>query len=187
MRILQSVAAHVKLLLDTPEHIWRLLERKRYLHAGWLFLLARIVYQELVRDGAEDEDDWTAHEINMLVRGLVYGLIAANTHEIYQEQFPLVQRQWDAVAPLRAQITYKATLSLRDSDASLEVHPFPYPSLNFSSTRSLGHLFDSSHFASPRIPAINGRTVRLPCTASKKFTCSPITKRKICTKRLFHE
>ncbi|KAI0278117.1 hypothetical protein BGY98DRAFT_1089631 [Russula aff. rugulosa BPL654] len=102
LRILQSVAAHVKLLLDTPEHIWRLLEKKKYLHAGWLFLLARIVYQELVRDGAEDEDDWTAHSINMV------------------EQFPLVQRQWDAVAPLRAQITYKATLSLRDSNASLE-------------------------------------------------------------------
>jgi len=102
LRILQSVAAHVKLLLDTPEHIWRLLEKKNYLHAGWLFLLARIVYQALVRDGAEDEDDWTAHSVNML------------------EQFPLVQRQWDAVAPLRAQITYKATLSLRDSNASLE-------------------------------------------------------------------
>jgi hypothetical protein len=125
LRILQSVAAHVKLLLDTPEHIWRLLEKKKYLHAGWLFLLARIVYQELVRDGAEDEDDWTAHSINMVVRGLVYGRTAANTHDMYQEQFPLVQRQWDAVAPLRAQITYKATLSLRDSNASLEVHPFP--------------------------------------------------------------
>ena len=116
----------MKLLLDTPEHIWRLLEKKNYLHAGWLFLLARIVYQALVRDGAEDEDDWTAHSINILVRGLVYGPIAATTHDIYQEQFPLVQRQWDVVAPLRAQITYKATLSLRDSNASLEVHPFPH-------------------------------------------------------------
>ncbi len=75
--MLQSVAAHVKLLLDTPEHIWRLLEKKNYLHAGWLFLLARIVYQELVRDDAEDEDDWTAHGINMLVRSLVYETVAA--------------------------------------------------------------------------------------------------------------
>jgi hypothetical protein len=82
LRILQSVAAHVKLLLDTPEHIWRLLEKKKYLHAGWLFLLARIVYQELVRDGVEDEDDWATHNINMSVRGLVYGLIAVNAHDI---------------------------------------------------------------------------------------------------------
>ena len=73
LRILQSVAAHVKLLLDTPEHIWRLLEKKKYLYAGWLFLLARIVYQALVRDDAEDEDDWAAHGIDMLVRGSVYG------------------------------------------------------------------------------------------------------------------
>ena len=63
----------MKLLLDTPEHIWRLLEKKKYLYAGWLFLLARIVYQALVRDDAEDEDDWAAHGIDMLVRGFVYG------------------------------------------------------------------------------------------------------------------
>ncbi|KAI9512526.1 hypothetical protein F5148DRAFT_1007960 [Russula earlei] len=102
LRILQSIAAHVKLLLDTPEHIWRLLEKKKYLHAGWLFLLARIIYQALVQGDAEDEVDWTSHGIDVL------------------EQFPLVQRQWDTVSPLRAQITYKATLSLRDSNASLE-------------------------------------------------------------------
>jgi hypothetical protein len=53
----------MKLLLDTPEHIWRLLEKKKYLHAGWLFLLARIIYQALVRDDNEDEDDWIAHGI----------------------------------------------------------------------------------------------------------------------------
>ncbi|KAI9444853.1 hypothetical protein H4582DRAFT_855570 [Lactarius indigo] len=103
LRILQSVAAHMKLLLDTPEHIWRLLEKKKYLHAGWLFLLARIIYQALVRTDTEDEeDDWRAQGIDVL------------------EQFPLVQRQWDTVSQLRAQITYKATLSLRDPGASLE-------------------------------------------------------------------
>ncbi|KAI0308156.1 hypothetical protein B0F90DRAFT_129062 [Multifurca ochricompacta] len=75
---------------------------EKYLHAGWLFLLARIIYQALARDDTEDEDDWTAHGIDVL------------------EQFPLVQRQWDTVAQFRAQITYKATLSLRDSSSSLE-------------------------------------------------------------------
>ncbi|KAF8274142.1 hypothetical protein EI94DRAFT_1714815 [Lactarius quietus] len=103
LRILQSVAAHMKLLLDTPEHIWRLLEKKKYLHAGWLFLLARIIYQALVRTDTEDEeDDWRAQGIDVT------------------EQFPLVQRQWDTVSQFRAQITYKATLSLRDSGGSLE-------------------------------------------------------------------
>ena len=74
LRILQSVAAHVKLLLDTPEHIWRLLERKKYLHAGWLFLLARIIYQALVREDTEDESDWTSYGIDIQVCRFAYGL-----------------------------------------------------------------------------------------------------------------
>jgi hypothetical protein len=58
----------MKLLLDTPEHIWRLLEKKKYLHAGWLFLLARIIYQALVRTDTEDEeDDWRAQGIDVPV------------------------------------------------------------------------------------------------------------------------
>ena len=73
LRILQSVAAHMKLLLDTPEHIWRLLEKKKYLHAGWLFLLARIIYQALVRTDTEDEeDDWRAQGIDVPVCNAVY-------------------------------------------------------------------------------------------------------------------
>ncbi|KAI9460534.1 hypothetical protein BJY52DRAFT_1185902 [Lactarius psammicola] len=53
-------------------------------------------------DTEDEEDDWRAQGIDVL------------------EQFPLVQRQWDTVSQFRAQITYKATLSLRDSSASLE-------------------------------------------------------------------
>ena len=75
LRILQSVAAHMKLLLDTPEHIWRLLEKKKYLHAGWLFLLARIIYQALVRTDTEDEeDDWRAQGIDVPVCNAVHSL-----------------------------------------------------------------------------------------------------------------
>ena len=74
LRILQSVAAHMKLLLDTPEHIWRLLEKKKYLHAGWLFILARIIYQALVRtDNEDEEDDWRAQGIDVSVCSAVYG------------------------------------------------------------------------------------------------------------------
>ena len=73
LRILQSVAAHMKLLLDTPEHIWRLLEKKKYLYAGWLFLLARIIYQALMRTDTDDEeDDWKAQGVEVSVCGAVY-------------------------------------------------------------------------------------------------------------------
>ena len=64
----------MKLLLDAPEHIWRLLERKKYLHAGWLFLLARIIYQALVQEDTEDESDWTSYGIDIQVREPAYGL-----------------------------------------------------------------------------------------------------------------
>ncbi|KAI0309553.1 hypothetical protein OF83DRAFT_1166839 [Amylostereum chailletii] len=100
--MLQTLAAHMKLLLDTPEHLWRLIERKRYLHAGWLFLLARVIHRALVREDDEDDDGWATHGIDVL------------------DQFPLVQRQWDTVAQFKSQIAYKATLSLRDLNASVE-------------------------------------------------------------------
>jgi hypothetical protein len=58
LRSLQSLAAHLKLLLDAPEHLWRLLEQKRYLRATWLFLLSRVIHRSLSREDFEDEDRW---------------------------------------------------------------------------------------------------------------------------------
>ena len=65
---MQSLAAHLKLLLDTSEHLWRLLEQKRYLHAAWLFLLSRVVYLSLTQGEDDDEDSWEAKGVNVLVR-----------------------------------------------------------------------------------------------------------------------
>ena len=56
---LQVLSTHIKLLLDTPEHLWRLIERKKYLDAGWLFLLSRVTYRALI---THDEDDSWAEE-----------------------------------------------------------------------------------------------------------------------------
>ncbi|KDQ63279.1 hypothetical protein JAAARDRAFT_188871 [Jaapia argillacea MUCL 33604] len=102
LQALQSLATHMKLLLDAPEHIWRLLERKKFFQAAWLFLLARVVHRALVRTDTDDEDSWIQYGVNV------------------QEQFPLVQRQWDTVAQFRSQITHKATLSLRENQSSSE-------------------------------------------------------------------
>ncbi|EMD41913.1 hypothetical protein CERSUDRAFT_90499 [Gelatoporia subvermispora B] len=100
LRALQSLSAHLKLLLDTPEHLWRLLESKKYLHAAWLFLLARVVHRALVTEDDDGDQQWQ-----------VYGLEVS-------DQFPLVQRQWDTVSQFRSQITHKATLSLREHELS---------------------------------------------------------------------
>ncbi|KIP05345.1 hypothetical protein PHLGIDRAFT_128964 [Phlebiopsis gigantea 11061_1 CR5-6] len=99
---LQSLAAHLKLLLDSSEHLWRLMEKKLYLHAAWLFLLSRVVHRSLLRHGADEDEDsgWQDLEIDI------------------HEQFPLVQRQWEAISQFRSQIVHKATLSLRESALS---------------------------------------------------------------------
>lgn len=55
---LQMLSAHIKLLLDAPEHLWRLIERKGYLQAAWLFLLSRVIYRALVSQD-ENQQSWT--------------------------------------------------------------------------------------------------------------------------------
>lgn len=77
LKTLQTLSAHLKLLLDSPEHLWRWLEKKQFLHAAWLFLLARTVYRKLSRspDEEESEDEetedgdinWSRHGIDVMV------------------------------------------------------------------------------------------------------------------------
>jgi hypothetical protein len=188
LRILQSVAAHIKLLLDTPEHIWRLLEKKKYLYAGWLFLLARIIYQALMRTDTDDEeDDWRAQGIDVSVCGAVYSSSVQVLTCVSQEQFPLVQRQWDTVSQFRAQITYKATLSLRDSGASLEVRSSHMLALDFWPTRAPGCLLHSLDAPSPRLSAADRRIDNISYSTSKELTGNLIAKSKICTQWIFAE
>ncbi|KAL5494903.1 hypothetical protein ACEPAI_365 [Sanghuangporus weigelae] len=98
LKIYQSLAAHLKFLVDAPEHLWRLLERKQCLHAAWLFLLSRVVYRSLMDQDSDEGQGWVQQGINV------------------KEQFPLVQKQWDSISQFRAQISHRTTLSLRDHD-----------------------------------------------------------------------
>ncbi|EGN93152.1 hypothetical protein SERLA73DRAFT_116291 [Serpula lacrymans var. lacrymans S7.3] len=116
LQTLQKLSAHVKLLLDAPEHLWRLIERDKYFHAAWLFLLARVVHRALVQDDGQDEESWINQGINIL------------------EQFPLIQRQWDTVSHFRTQIVHKATMSLRI---------YNRPSEDICATLLTLHLLDS--------------------------------------------
>ncbi|KAF7979429.1 hypothetical protein HWV62_42566 [Athelia sp. TMB] len=101
LQTLQLLSAHIKLLLDAPEHLWRLIERKKYFQAAWLFLLARVVHRALVRED-HDDDGWGNQGIDVM------------------DQFPLVQRQWDAVSHFRTQIIHKSTLALRSYTVASE-------------------------------------------------------------------
>jgi len=72
LQALQLLSAHLKLLLDAPEHLWRLIERRKYFSAAWLFLLARVVHRALVRDDEQDEESWSNQGIDVLVRNALY-------------------------------------------------------------------------------------------------------------------
>ncbi|CAE6458481.1 unnamed protein product [Rhizoctonia solani] len=89
LKTLQTLSAHLKLLLDSPEHLWRWLEKKQFLHAAWLFLLARTVYRKLSKSSEDDESEeeevmsgdinWSRHGIDVM------------------EQFPVASKQWEAI------------------------------------------------------------------------------------------
>ncbi|KAG1757157.1 hypothetical protein EDB19DRAFT_14932 [Suillus lakei] len=102
LQTLQVLSAHIKLLLDAPEHLWRLIEREKYFHATWLFMLARVVHRALSHDDDQDEESWLNQGINVA------------------EQFPLIQRQWETISHFRSQIVHRATLSLRTYEKSPE-------------------------------------------------------------------
>jgi len=128
---LQVLSAHMKILLDAPEHLWRLIERKKYLPAAWLFLLARVVYQALVRNNDADEQSWISEGTDVSVR-FTFELKHKLVRVFFQAEFPLVQRQWEVVSQFRSQIIHKSTLSLREASISTEVRltlflPSPFP------------------------------------------------------------
>ena len=136
LHTLQLLSAHVKVLLDAPEHLWRLIERKKYLSAAWLFLFTRVVHRALVQQDDQDEDSWSKVGIDV------------------QLEFPLVQRQWDEVSSFRSQIIHKATLSLREIGLSAQVSTSS-PRCSVSDLcqgrmRNLGHITSSGLPATER-------------------------------------
>ena len=66
------LSAHMKLLLDAPEYLWRLIEKKQFFDASWLFLLSRVVHRALVREEERDEGTWSTYGLNILVCGAIY-------------------------------------------------------------------------------------------------------------------
>ena len=68
LQVLQCLTAHLKLLLDASEHLWRFQERKKYLQASWLFLLSRVVYRSLTQEGSDGAIKLSKHGIQIAVR-----------------------------------------------------------------------------------------------------------------------
>lgn len=68
LQALQSLSAHIKLLLDAPEHLWRMIEKRSYLNAAWLFLLARVVHRALSQEN--DDRSWHSYGVEVHVRAV---------------------------------------------------------------------------------------------------------------------
>ncbi|KAI0095095.1 hypothetical protein BDY19DRAFT_988865 [Irpex rosettiformis] len=173
LQTLQSLAAHLKLLLDAPEHLWRFMERKLYLHAAWLFLLSRVVHRSLLR--AEDDDaTWRALDVDI------------------SEQFPIVQRQWDTVSQFRSQISHKATMALRENDLTppevcailltlhlLESRPLPETLATFLAqrTRSLNASLNRTKERASSSSAADASSAQDSITKSRKVLIREIRQR----------
>ncbi|PIA14359.1 hypothetical protein COEREDRAFT_93963 [Coemansia reversa NRRL 1564] len=87
-----AAAAQVRVLVDTPEQVWKALAAGRFLHAALLFQIAQVIHTRL---GAQSRASTTGD-------AGVDPLLA----------FPVVERQWAAVAPFRTQIAAKAQAAL---------------------------------------------------------------------------
>ncbi|KAJ7281088.1 hypothetical protein C8J57DRAFT_1057375 [Mycena rebaudengoi] len=152
LHTLQLLSAHLKLLLDAPEYLWRLIERKKYFTAAWLFLLARVVHRALVRDDEQDEDTWSAQGLDIV------------------EQFPLAERQWAAVSRFRSQIIHKATMLLREYTVSAEDICAALLTLHLLDSRPLAETF--SVFLNQRSKTLHAM---LTCTAENATPISPLS------------
>ncbi|KAJ2237894.1 hypothetical protein H4R99_000616 [Coemansia sp. RSA 1722] len=94
---LYAVAAQVKVLVDTPELVWKALAARHFLQASLLYLIAREIHQRLgsvSEPGGGNDDDG------------VEPMLA----------FPVIERMWTTVAPLAVQIADKARLMLGGAD-----------------------------------------------------------------------
>lgn len=95
LALLLPLASQTKLLLDSPELIYRFLESSLFLPASYLFSLCRLVHSEVSEREEEDE----------------VGRVGA-----------LVEGQWETLQGLRGVISDRARLSLRDVGLSSATH-----------------------------------------------------------------
>ncbi|KAI8321047.1 hypothetical protein GQ54DRAFT_196569 [Martensiomyces pterosporus] len=107
-----SIAAQVKVLVDTPEQIWKALESQRFLQATLLYLIAGEIHERLCEQSRLMSPSASQSAAAALDdQSIVDPLLA----------FPVIERQWVSVAPFREQIMAKAHQLLASTeDVSIE-------------------------------------------------------------------
>lgn len=95
------VAAHMKLLIDTPEALYSYLSHHDYLSAAFLWLVARVAKDSLA-DMPESANRVSRRELRR-----------PSTPADQQAYLPLMEKQWATLLPFRQQIVQRATAALR--------------------------------------------------------------------------
>ncbi|KAJ2660766.1 hypothetical protein IWW48_002749 [Coemansia sp. RSA 1200] len=115
-----AAAAQIKVLIDTPEQIWKALEAHHFLQAALLYMIACKIHQRL---GAEQHRASTSFsgrrpEFGDSING------ASQTRPDPIPAFPVVERQWAAIASFREQIIAKAhhLLEVSADDVPIEAN-----------------------------------------------------------------
>ncbi|KAJ2813042.1 hypothetical protein FBU31_007500, partial [Coemansia sp. 'formosensis'] len=85
-----AIAAQVKVLVDTPEQIWKALGGQRFLQAALLYMIAGEIHERLRIQSRPMPEDQAAVVVDPLLA------------------FPVIERQWESIAPFRDQITAKS-------------------------------------------------------------------------------
>ncbi|KAJ2558023.1 hypothetical protein EV175_001002 [Coemansia sp. RSA 1933] len=97
-----AAAAQIKVLIDTPEQIWKALGARHFLQAALLYLIACKIHQRLSAE----------HRASTPSSGRSRSGVGDNP----LPAFPVVERQWAAIASFRDQITAKAHQLLETAD-----------------------------------------------------------------------
>ncbi|KAJ2520286.1 hypothetical protein H4217_002143 [Coemansia sp. RSA 1939] len=115
-----AAAAQIKVLIDTPEQIWKALEAHHFLQAALLYMIACKIHQRL---GAEQHRASTSFSGRRPEFGDSINS-ASQTRPDPIPAFPVVERQWAAIASFREQIIAKAhhLLEISADDVPIEAN-----------------------------------------------------------------
>ncbi|GAC96479.1 hypothetical protein PHSY_004059 [Pseudozyma hubeiensis SY62] len=110
------LGASLRLIMDTPEYVWKSIEKGKTLQASWAFMLARATWTDMVDSASRSGSSALATGDNI---GTDSVLEAVSLLEVnVKKAFPFIEKQWQTMIPMRKQIVHRAVSLL--SDAQIE-------------------------------------------------------------------
>ncbi|KAJ9478410.1 Conserved oligomeric Golgi complex subunit 1 [Pseudozyma hubeiensis] len=110
------LGASLRLIMDTPEYVWKSIEKGKTLQASWTFLLARATWTDLVESASHSGSSASATGDNYSIDSVSEAVSLLKVS--VKKAFPFIEKQWQTMTPMRKQIVHRAVLLL--SDAQIE-------------------------------------------------------------------